>query len=45
MLSTTRSVSSPVAAIDTGSKHSEVEEGIALCLSGGGYRAMLFHVG
>ncbi len=23
----------------------EVEEGIALCLSGGGYRAMLFHVG
>ena len=24
---------------------SGLEDGIALCLSGGGYRAMLFHVG
>lgn len=36
---------SPVEAIDTGSQHKQVEEGIALCLSGGGYRAMVFHVG
>jgi NTE family protein len=35
----------PVELIDTGSTHTGVEEGIALCLSGGGYRAMLFHVG
>ena len=36
---------SPVADVDTKSKHLELEDGIALCLSGGGYRAMLFHVG
>jgi len=36
---------SPVELIDTGSTHRAVESGIALCLSGGGYRAMLFHVG
>ena len=36
---------SPVEHIDTRSKHKEVTEGIALCLSGGGYRAMLFHLG
>jgi NTE family protein len=36
---------SPVIDIDTGSKHAGVEKGIALCLSGGGYRAMLFHLG
>ena len=24
---------------------SRIEDGIALCLSGGGYRAMVFHVG
>ncbi len=35
----------PVEAIDTGSKHSDIEDGIALCLSGGGYRAMIFHLG
>jgi len=35
----------PVEDIDTGSKHVSPEEGIALCLSGGGYRAMLFHLG
>lgn len=36
---------SPVADLDTGSDHSVPEAGIALCLSGGGYRAMVFHVG
>src|SRR5213593_3988064 len=35
----------PVETIDTGSIHREVAEGRALCLSGGGYRAMLFHIG
>src|SRR3989454_4645091 len=35
----------PVETIDTGSIHREVAEGRALCLSGGGYRAMLFHLG
>src|SRR2546429_7735371 len=36
---------SPVELIDTGSEYREPLPGIALCLSGGGYRAMLFHVG
>jgi NTE family protein len=38
---------SPVDLITAGSPHpiDQPEEGIALCLSGGGYRAMLFHVG
>jgi NTE family protein len=38
----------PVRVVDTGSAHDDPrrpEEGIALCLSGGGYRAMLFHLG
>lgn len=39
----------PVHVLDTGSPKDDdprtVEEGIALCLSGGGYRAMLFHLG
>ena len=35
----------PVDTIDTGSVHREVTEGRALCLSGGGYRAVLFHLG
>jgi NTE family protein len=38
----------PVHIVDTGSAHDDPrqpEEGIALCLSGGGYRAMLFHLG
>ena len=35
---------SPVEAVDTG-KPERVEPGVALCLSGGGYRAMLFHLG
>ncbi|MCZ6773735.1 MAG: patatin-like phospholipase family protein, partial [Proteobacteria bacterium] len=38
-------ITTPVALIDTGSVHKEIEPGIALCLSGGGYRAMVFHVG
>ncbi|MBN2290470.1 MAG: patatin-like phospholipase family protein [Candidatus Glassbacteria bacterium] len=38
-------VDSPVELTDTGSDHPEVEEGMAFCLSGGGYRAMLFHLG
>ena len=39
---------SPVTVVPTGSTHDDPrrpEEGIALCLSGGGYRAMLFHLG
>jgi len=35
----------PVDLADTGSAHKFPEEGVALCLSGGGYRAMLFHLG
>jgi NTE family protein len=38
----------PFAIVATGSEHDEgsrPEEGIALCLSGGGYRAMVFHLG
>jgi NTE family protein len=38
----------PVAVLDTGSAHDDPRRpahGIALCLSGGGYRAMLFHLG
>ena len=38
----------PVHVVDTGSAHDDPRtpgEGIALCLSGGGYRAMLFHLG
>jgi len=38
----------PVNVVETGSAHDQPDKaqpGIALCLSGGGYRAMLFHVG
>jgi NTE family protein len=38
----------PVTIVDTGSPHDDPrapQDGIALCLSGGGYRAMLFHLG
>jgi len=35
----------PVEQIVTDSPESRLEAGTALCLSGGGYRAMLFHVG
>jgi NTE family protein len=36
---------SPVRPIPTDSPEEGPQEGIALCLSGGGFRAMLFHVG
>lgn len=36
---------SPAENIDTGSEHKKLEDGVALCLSGGGYRAMIFHIG
>jgi NTE family protein len=39
------SLGPPVEDVDTGSPHAQVEDGIALCLSGGGYRAMLYHAG
>jgi NTE family protein len=35
----------PVSVIDPNTDAIRPEEGIALCLSGGGYRAMLFHLG
>jgi len=35
----------PVASIPTDPPEGQPEAGTALCLSGGGYRAMLFHVG
>jgi NTE family protein len=38
----------PVNIVSTGSAHDDASnplDGIALCLSGGGYRAMLFHLG
>lgn len=42
-----REACSPVELTAAGSKHPihRPEEGIALSLSGGGYRAMLFHAG
>src|SRR4029077_6183997 len=42
------SSTAPVTLVDTGSTFdgtSPPENAIGLCLSGGGYRAMLFHVG
>ena len=36
---------SPVEAIPTDSEAGKPEVGSALCLSGGGYRAMVFHIG
>src|SRR2546421_12827219 len=35
----------PVSFIPSDTPLREPEDGIALCLSGGGYRAMLFHLG
>jgi NTE family protein len=35
----------PVEAIVTDDPNRKPENGTALCLSGGGYRAMLFHLG
>jgi NTE family protein len=39
------SVAAPVERIPTDPAEDKLEDGIALCLSGGGYRAMLFHLG
>ena len=42
------SASHPVDVVNTGSDHDDPrtpEPGVALCLSGGGYRAMVFHLG
>jgi hypothetical protein len=39
------SFTAPVTFIETDDPHAAPERGIALCLSGGGYRAMVFHVG
>jgi NTE family protein len=35
----------PVSVIDVNTDATKIEQGIALCLSGGGYRAMVFHLG
>src|SRR4051794_2519427 len=37
--------SAPVQIIPPDANEGPPEKGIALCLSGGGYRAMVFHVG
>lgn len=44
MNDTVKSVHEPVLGIEH-SQVKEPEKGVALCLSGGGYRAMVFHVG
>ncbi|MDQ7249746.1 patatin-like phospholipase family protein [Dongia sedimenti] len=38
-------VDAPVEVISTDTPDRKPEEGIGLCLSGGGYRAMVFHIG
>src|SRR5947207_15978343 len=41
-------ITAPVNLVDTGSSHDRGDRpdpGTGLCLSGGGYRAMLFHLG
>lgn len=45
LISIDRRAYSPVELIDTGSRYNFPARGVALCLSGGGYRAMLFHLG
>ena len=35
----------PVQPIPSDSEDKELQRGAALCLSGGGYRAMVFHIG
>lgn len=37
--------SAPVREIPTDTEADKLESGMALCLSGGGYRAMVFHIG
>ena len=39
------STDSPVQTLPTDPETDRAEDGVALCLSGGGYRAMLFHAG
>ena len=39
------SLAHPVRSIPGDPDQDSPEDGIALCLSGGGYRAMLFHLG
>jgi NTE family protein len=38
-------VREPISAIDQNTETTKIAPGIALCLSGGGYRAMTFHLG
>src|SRR6266446_1001677 len=38
-------IDAPVSVIDKNTSITTLEDGIALCLSGGGYRAMIFHLG
>src|SRR3954465_9247483 len=39
------SVLDPVSTEDRNTDVAKIESGIALCMSGGGYRAMIFHLG
>jgi NTE family protein len=39
------SIPEPVSAVDRNTDATTIEAGIALCVSGGGYRAMVFHLG
>jgi len=38
-------VREPISTIDQNTETTKIAPGIALCLSGGGYRAMIFHLG
>src|SRR5262245_35509598 len=40
-----RMTEAPVEGIPTDAERAILEPGTALCLSGGGYRAMVFHIG
>jgi NTE family protein len=40
-----KALASPAMFLDGESPASEVEDGIGICVSGGGYRAMLYHLG
>jgi NTE family protein len=40
-----RMTEAPVEGIPTDAERASLEPGMALCLSGGGYRAMVFHIG
>src|ERR1700681_693034 len=44
-MKTSVSISEPVERIGTDVESAPPHDGVALCLSGGGYRAMLFHLG